>query len=119
MPEMTTICSLWFWRKGEDGPEMLTAWDTWTVDGNQEGWTEECKRVYEEVASDDSGGGPREINFLVDYEAITAAFYPTDIEASVSFQDRDPASDPHEDERLAPGYGVKSVLDEINKRREA
>lgn len=90
MSELTTICTLWFWRKGEDGPEMLTAWDTWAVDGNPEGWKEDCERRYAEVASDDAGSGPREINLLVNYDAIAAAFYPVDVEASDSNQESMP-----------------------------
>lgn len=78
-----TLRTLWFWRKGEDGPELLTAWDEWSVDGNFEGWVEDCERHFETVASDDSGYGPREIIFKFDFSKIEEAFWPSEIEAEV------------------------------------
>lgn len=78
-----SIHTLWFWRKGEDGPELLTAWDEWSVDGNYQGWKEDCERRFAEVASDDSGHGPREVTFSFDYSKVEQAFSADEIEAEV------------------------------------
>lgn len=78
-----TIRTLWFWRKDEDGPELLTAWDEWSVDGNYEGWRRDCEQSFAAVESDDAGTGPRELIFRFDYDRVEEAFSPADIEATV------------------------------------
>lgn len=70
------IYSLWFWRRDDDFPEMLTAWDEWSVEQNPTGWQEDCQKKYQAVKEDDVGGGPREIHFQVNSDEVEKAFYP-------------------------------------------
>jgi len=85
------IRTLWFWRKGEDGPEMLTAWDEFMVDENWQGWKDECDRVYALVREDDAGYGTREIHLRFPFVEIEKMFYPGELDAVVaSNQERRP-----------------------------
>ena len=79
-----TVKSVWFWRKGEDGPELLTAWDEYSVEQNEEGFAAEVKRVWELVKDDDAGGGPRHINITFPWEPIERAFWPAEVEGETT-----------------------------------
>lgn len=78
---LLTLNTLWFWRKGEEGPELLVAWPAFDVDQNFEGWQEACRRELDVVSSDMSELGYRYINIRVPYDPIEQAFYPTEIDA--------------------------------------
>ena len=80
---MRTIRTLWFWRKGEPDPELLVAWDDYSVDENPEGFQTECAAAYERVRSDDAGAGPRAITLSVDATAIEKAFAAPTVNATV------------------------------------
>lgn len=74
------VKSLWFWRKGEDSPEMLTAWDEFTVDENWEGWQADCAKHLDAVRPDMSDLGYRYVDIRVDAETIEQMFYTNEIE---------------------------------------
>lgn len=46
------IQCLFILRNGESGPELLTAWDEYTVMENAEGWTEDCEKALAAVKTD-------------------------------------------------------------------
>lgn len=82
MSNNATVKTVWFWRKGEDSPELLVAWDDFTVDNNPDGFEEAIKRAYAEVESEDNGSGIRRVNLNFDFDPIERAFWPVDVEAA-------------------------------------
>ena len=46
------VATLWIRRKGEDTPELLTAWDGWCIEANWEGWEKDCKERLAAVGDD-------------------------------------------------------------------
>lgn len=48
------IATLWIKRKGfEDGsPELIVAWDGYSIDGNWEGWRDACDRELKLIGED-------------------------------------------------------------------
>lgn len=78
------IHTLWFWRKTEEGPELLLAWDGYSVDQNVKGWEALCAAKLDEVRPEMSGLGYRYIDIEVKGDdAIETAFYPKEVEAEV------------------------------------
>lgn len=76
------IKTLWGWRKSEEEPELLEAWDEYTaVEVNPRGWEEACKRAL--LACGDDLYAHRYIDMLVDFDAILAAFGTPEVEADV------------------------------------
>ena len=77
------IHTLWFWRKNEDGPELLEAWDEYAIDENWEGWQAACAKALDSVKSDISSLGYRYIDLRVNGDLIEEAFYANEIAAKV------------------------------------
>lgn len=87
--DTATIKTAWFWRKQEEGPELLEAWDEFTVDSNPDGWREAVDAAYAAVESDDSGHGIRYIDVKINYGVVERAFWPVEVEGqALSFQDK-------------------------------
>ena len=71
------VATLWITRQSEDTPELLVAWDNFTIDGNPGGFTEACTSALAAV-----GGDVRDTAYLtivVPEEPIFAALYPPDV----------------------------------------
>lgn len=83
----TTLRTVWFWRKMEDGPEMLMAWDEYTVDQNPEGYAKAWQEAYDAAKSDDSGFGVRHIDIRIPWAPVENAFLPATVEGVVSDED--------------------------------
>jgi len=70
------VRGLWVTRKSIDAghhpPELLVAWDEWTIDENQEGWAAECQAALEAVGDDLAAY--RYIDFRFDGEDVAAPF---------------------------------------------
>lgn len=77
------IKSLWAWRKNEDSPELLLAWDEFSVDENFDGWQNECRTALDSMKSDISDLGYRYLDLRVDASAIEECFYTNEVEAKV------------------------------------
>ncbi len=79
---MRTIRSLWITRKSIDSgfhpPELVEAWDEWSIDENPDGWQEACKRALDAVGSDLSSH--RYIDLRVSGDALDSAFQPVEVE---------------------------------------
>ena len=82
MTERVMIKTLWFWRKGETSPELLVAWDEYTVDQNPDGFAVACHKAYEEVRAEDVGNGSRRIEIHAEWNPIERAFLPIKVEAT-------------------------------------
>src|ERR1035437_5005065 len=75
------IKTLWGWRKGEQTPELMQAWDEYSVDSNFDGWEDACATS---IASwGDDLDAHRYIDLNVDLIAIEAAFDSPRIDAEV------------------------------------
>jgi hypothetical protein len=70
------IWALWGVRKGfeDDSPELMVAWDTYSADGNFEGWEKECEEAKASWGDDLSAW--RLIEHEVDEEFLKRAFEP-------------------------------------------
>lgn len=79
----TKILSLWITRKASDGeyPELIEAWDEYSVDGNWEGWDEAVKKGIASIGTDLDQYRIIELN--VSYEAVQNAFTPHVLPAGV------------------------------------
>lgn len=44
--------TLWGTRKGEADPELMVAWDEYSVDGNRQGFAEDCERAIKSWGDD-------------------------------------------------------------------
>jgi hypothetical protein len=76
---LNTIETLWGVRKGESTPELMAAWDEFSIDENSMGWQDACERAI------DSWGDQldiyRYIKIQVDMDKIEAAFEPVTLQA--------------------------------------
>lgn len=43
---------LWIRRPGSDIPELVAAWDGYSIEENYEGWEKACQRALDEVKGD-------------------------------------------------------------------
>lgn len=77
------IHTCWAWRKHEDGPELLEAWDEYTVEQNYEGWQAACQKAIASLGNDISSLGVRYIDLRVDGDAVEEAFSSNEIEGKV------------------------------------
>lgn len=66
------ILSLWARRRGEDSPELLVAWDEYSVEQNREGFDEECREALRGMGEDLIQ--ERELHIHVPMADIDAAF---------------------------------------------
>lgn len=78
-PQMI-IKSLFITRKGADTPELIEAWDEYTIDGYPEGFDEACDKALASIGSDLVQW--RIIDIEVPYNAVEAAFQPVKIGVS-------------------------------------
>ena len=71
------VSTLWITRQSEDTPELLVAWDNFTIDGNPGGFTEACKEALAAVGNDVRDTAY--LTIIVPEDPIFAALYPPDI----------------------------------------
>lgn len=73
------VVSLWATRKSIDGgyhpPELLTAWDAFSIDENFEGWAADCKARMDALGDDLDQY--RYITFRVQDSVFDRAFFTT------------------------------------------
>lgn len=77
------IHTCWAWRKHEDGPELLEAWDEYGVDHNYEGWQAATQKAIASLGDDISSLGVRYIDIRIDGAAVEQCFYNNEIEGQV------------------------------------
>lgn len=75
------IETFWGWRKGEDSPELLVAWDEFTVDGYPDGYEKAVKESLE--GAGDEMIEVRRISLSVKEGLITSQFTVPTIPAEV------------------------------------
>lgn len=74
------IQALWFWDGDErNAPELLTAWDQDSVDGNPDGF----KRDVSEMTGSRGDGQYREVDIFVSADSIRDAFKTKTVEGKV------------------------------------
>lgn len=66
--------------RGEEAPELVTAWDEYTVESNPEGYREE----FEKAKGTEAYEAVREIVVTVSEKAVLAAFATPVVEGTVS-----------------------------------
>lgn len=76
------ISTLWATRVSDDGPELLAAWDQWSIEGNWEGWAAECRRQLDAMGNDLDQY--RYFNLSVDLDKIEDAFRQRTLPAVVT-----------------------------------
>lgn len=83
------VKTIWAWR--DEGPELLEAWDEYSIDQNQEGWEQAKRKVLAEVNADGSGfwreAGVRVVDLKFDFDKIEALFLDTEVEAEAVPED--------------------------------
>jgi hypothetical protein len=77
------IKTLFAWRKGEDSPELLLAWDEYDVDGNYAGWADAKAAALAAMGNDISEFGHRCIDIYVDADKVAEMFYERAIDGEV------------------------------------
>lgn len=76
------IYTVWATRKyASDEPELLTAWDEYSVDGNPEGFEEDVKKSIDSLGTDYLAH--RVVVITIDSTLIDAAFLPVKVEGTV------------------------------------
>jgi hypothetical protein len=75
------IETFWGWRKGEDSPELLVAWDEYTVDGYPEGYEAAVEEALK--GAGDEMVEVRRIQLSVNYTQITSQFEVPTLHAKV------------------------------------
>lgn len=75
------IHTLWGWRKNEDTPELMVAWDEISVDGWHEGFDEAIKHEIECWGSDLYAH--RFIDLEVDLDEVAKAFQTPQLNVEV------------------------------------
>jgi hypothetical protein len=73
------ISTLWITRHSDATPELLAAWDQFSIDGNPGGFTKACEDALAAV-----GGDVRDrayLTLIVPEEPIFDALYPPDVPA--------------------------------------
>lgn len=77
-----TVRTLWITRKSIDGgfhsPELLEAWDDWSIDEYPEGWQEACKKSLDSVGHDLASH--RYIDIRINEDELDEAFHPVEIQ---------------------------------------
>jgi hypothetical protein len=81
MDHILQIKTLWGWRKNEDFPELMQAWDEYSVDQNYEGWRDACDTSIRSWGDDLHAH--RYIDLNVRLDAVTAAFESSSINVEV------------------------------------
>jgi hypothetical protein len=81
--EIRTIRSLWVTRKSIDAgfhpPELVAAWDEWSIDENPQGWADACKHALDSMGSDLAAH--RYIDLFVSGDDLDATFDPASLMA--------------------------------------
>lgn len=77
------IHTLWGLRKGfgGDSPEMMTAWDEFSIEGNPEGWDDARAQAIESWG--DELEAHRVVIVTIDHDQVAAAFEEPKIAGSV------------------------------------
>jgi hypothetical protein len=75
------IRTLWGWRHGTDFPELMVAWDEFSVDENHDGFVKACEQAKREWGSDLREH--RLIEIRVPEAAIVEAFRPPKVEGTI------------------------------------
>lgn len=75
------VYSLWGLRKGESLPELMAAWDEYSVDSYSEGWRESCEKAIASWGADLVES--RYVRIQVPGIAIENAFAPIDVDGVV------------------------------------
>lgn len=76
------IHTLWGARHGESTPELMTAWDEYSVDNNREGFNDDCKRAIKSWG-DDLQDHRRYVDVEVSEDAFMAVFNTTLVEGRI------------------------------------
>lgn len=66
------VQTLWAWREGEDNPELLSAWDEFSIDDNHEGFREDFEK--HRAAVGEKGVEFRELEVLLNIDEIKGSF---------------------------------------------
>lgn len=77
--------TLWIWRVGAEGAEMVQAWDEWSVDENGMGWQEACETTLKEAGDDVLEH--RYIDVEIDYRKVEDIFRPGSLPGEVKEHD--------------------------------
>lgn len=85
------VAMLWVCRKGCDIPELLNAWDGYSIEENFDGWAKSCKDALDACGGDVDAF--RYVNIKVDADALDVIFrdYQTIAATGLTVID-DPAS---------------------------
>ena len=73
--------TLWGARHGESTPELMVAWDEYSVDLNREGFDEHCDRAIKTWGADLQE--KRYINIAVNEDRVMDAFNEVNIEGHI------------------------------------
>lgn len=73
--------TMWGLRRGEQVPELMVAWDEFSVDSYSDGWREACEKARESWGRDLLEF--RYVKIDVDEDAIEKAFRPSTIQGDV------------------------------------
>lgn len=76
------MVTVWAWRKSEETPELVVAWDELDVDLNPAGFQEERARALDAMKDDLYAW--REVRVKISYDDILAAFGTTTVEGTVA-----------------------------------
>lgn len=80
------VKSLWITRKSEpEYPELLEAWDEYSIDQNPEGFEEACDEAIKAVGTDVEA--IRYIDMFVAHQDIDKAFAPPVVTTQISYRD--------------------------------
>lgn len=76
-----SINTLWGWRKGADGPELMVAWDELSVDENLEGFNASCNDAIDSWGDDMQSH--RYATITVPYDEIVALWEEEEVTGHV------------------------------------
>jgi len=83
---MIVIKTLWGVRKGENTPELMEAWDEYSIDQYREGWSEACQKAIDRWGTDLDAY--RYIQIVVNLNKIEQAFAPSTVSGNVNVGSR-------------------------------
>lgn len=77
------ISTLWITRHSDDTPELIAAWDQFSIDGNPGGFTAACEAALGAIGDDVRDKAY--LTLIVPEEPIFAALYPPDVRVETVF----------------------------------
>lgn len=77
------VSTLWITRHSDDTPELIAAWDQFSIDGNPGGFTAACEAALEAIGDDVRDKAY--LTIIVPEEPIFAALYPPNVEVEGVF----------------------------------